>query len=280
MRVAVTGADGFTGRYVVAALRQRGAEVVELCADLTDVAAIDDEVSKAGFDCLIHLAAVAFVGNSDWRSFYNVNQIGTYSVLEAVSKYHPGTRCILASSAQVYGPHASGVVSEHAAANPGNPYALSKYAMELGSVQWSDRLSISIVRPFNYTGVGQEPQYLIPKIIEHFRKRAQVIALGNINVARDFGDVRSAAAAYVGLALDCDADVLVNLCSGQTTRLLDVIEMVSDLTGHRIAIEVNPAFVRANDVPTLGGDATYLRRLLPSWQPIALRQTLQWMLED
>lgn len=278
MRIAVTGAEGFTGRYLAQALATRGSEMVSLSADISDAAAIDAEVAAASFDGLLHLAAVAFVGVSDWRSFYSVNQIGTYNLLEAVARHHRGVRCVLASSAQVYGPQASGIVNEEARPDPYNPYAVSKYAMELGAAHWADKLALSIVRPFNYTGVGQEEQYLIPKIVSHFRKRKPVIELGNIEVARDFGDVRAVAAAYAGLLLDTPDDVTVNVCSGTVTRLRDVIAMASELTGHSIEICVNPAFVRTGDVPVLGGDATRLRQLLPDWSPIPLRETLAWML--
>jgi GDP-6-deoxy-D-talose 4-dehydrogenase len=276
MRIAVTGAEGFTGRYLAQALATRGSEMVSLSADISDAAAIDAEVAAASFDGLLHLAAVAFVGVSDWRSFYSVNQIGTYNLLEAVARHHRGVRCVLASSAQVYG--ASGIVNEEARPDPYNPYAVSKYAMELGAAHWADKLALSIVRPFNYTGVGQEEQYLIPKIVSHFRERKPVIELGNIEVARDFGDVRAVAAAYAGLLLDTPDNVTVNVCSGTVTRLRDVIAMASELTGHSIEICVNPAFVRTGDVPVLGGDATRLRHLLPDWSPIPLRETLAWML--
>jgi nucleoside-diphosphate-sugar epimerase len=280
MRIAVTGADGFTGRYVAEALAARGSELVPLSADIMDAAAIDAEVAATSFDGLLHLAALAFVGVSDWRGFYQVNQIGTYNLLEAVAHHRPGVRCVLASSAQIYGPQASGIVDEDARPDPTNAYAVSKYAMELGSAHWADKLSISIVRPFNYTGVGQEEQYLIPKIVSHFRARKPVIELGNTDVARDFGDVRAVAAAYAGLLLDSSQDFTVNVCSGTVTRLRDVIAMATELTGHEIEIRVNPAFVRAGDVSVLGGDATRLRTLLPDWSPIPIRETLAWMLSS
>jgi len=278
MRVGVTGAAGFTGRYVGEALAARGSVMVPLVADITDAAAIDAEVEASSFDGLLHLAAIAFVGGPDWRNLYTVNQLGTYNLLEAVARHRPGARCILASSAQVYGIQPSGFVREDARPMPTNPYAVSKYAMELGAAHWADKLAISTVRPFNYTGVGQEGQYLIPKIVEHFRARAPVIELGNIDVARDFGDVRAVAAAYAGLVLDTNVDVTVNVCSGKVTRLRDVIAMATEITGHSIEIIVNPAFVRAGDVPVLGGDATLLRSLLPDWSPTPLRDTLAWML--
>lgn len=280
MRVGVSGADGFTGRYLAHALSARGATLVPLMADLRDAAAVRAELVDARIDRLVHLAGIAFVASDDWRQFYTVNQLGTFALLDAAAAVRPGMRCVLASSAQVYGAQASGMLDEDCAANPSNHYAISKYAMELGSGQWRDRLEIVVTRPFNYTGVGQEERYLIPKIVAHFRQRAATIELGNLDVKRDFGDVRAVADAYAGLVMLNEAPPsLVNLCSGVVHGLRDVIAMAAALTGHRIEIAVNPAFVRANDVPVLGGEPTRLAVALPGWAPIPLRDTLAWMLE-
>lgn len=279
MRIAVTGADGFTGRYVCDALEKRGVDVVSLTADLADGEAVEAEVSTKPFDRLLHLAAQAFVGSSDWQSFYTVNQIGTFNLLDAVAKHRPRSRCLLASSAQIYGPQASGMVREDAPPAPGNPYAVSKYAMELGAHYWSDRLELMVMRPFNYTGVGQDELYLIPKIVAHFCRKAPIIELGNLDVRRDFGDVRSVADAYCGLLLDTAVTTTVNICTGDVHGLRDVLAMASNITGHRIDVQVNMAFVRKNDVPILGGDPTTLKTLLPGWAPNALADTLRWMLE-
>jgi GDP-6-deoxy-D-talose 4-dehydrogenase len=280
MRVGVTGADGFTGRYLAMALAARGAEMVPLSANLTDRQAVRAEIEAKPFDRLIHLAALAFVGTEDWQPFYAVNQIGSFHLLDAVAAIRPGTRCILASSAQIYGPQASGLVHEDMPANPANDYALSKYAMELGAHQHGRGLEIVIARPFNYTGVGQEARYLIPKIVEHVRRRAPVIELGNLDVRRDFGDVRAVAAAYAGLALsEQTLPPVVNIASGVVHGLRDILAMVQELTAHFMEVRVNPAFVRANEVPVLGGDASRLKAALRDWAPVPIEHTLQWMLE-
>lgn len=279
MRVAITGADGFTGRYVCESLQVRGVETISLTADLADGDAVEAEVAANRFDRLIHLAAQAFVGTNDWRGFYVVNQLGSFNLLDSVARHWPGARCVLASSAQVYGPQASGIISEEAMPAPSNPYAVSKYAMELGARYWADALDITIMRPFNYTGVGQDEIYLIPKIISHFRRKAPVIELGNLDVRRDFGDVRSVAEAYCGLALDTDVKTTVNICTGTLHGLRDVLAMASAVSGHDLEVRVNPAFVRKNDVATLGGTPEHLQSLLPGWQPKSLSDTMRWMLE-
>ena len=179
MRVAVTGAKGFTGRFIARALAAAGATCVPITADLTDAAALGRAVAETGFDRLIHLAAHAFVATSDWRAFYEVNQVGTFALLDAAARARPGARVIVASSAQVYGPGAQGLIGEGAPVNPANHYAVGKLAMEQGAALWRDRLEIIVARPFNYTGVGQGVEYLVPKIVDHFRRRESVIELGN-----------------------------------------------------------------------------------------------------
>jgi nucleoside-diphosphate-sugar epimerase len=277
MRVALTGANGFTGRFVRAALEQAGATPVTLQVDLRDPDAVDRAVGSLDFDRVIHLAGHAFVDATDWHAFYAVNQLGTLNLLDAVARKQPGTRCILASSAQVYGPRAEGLIAETSPTKPFNHYAISKRAMEQGADLWRDRLEIVVTRPFNYTGAGQETMYLIPKIVDHFRRRVDVIELGNTWVRRDFGDVRSVADAYAALALAPDVPPVVNIATGIVSSIGDILEHLTMISGHHIEVRVNPVFVRSGDVAVLGGDPTQLRRALPDWRPHALADTLRWM---
>lgn len=280
MRVALTGANGFTGRFVIEALANLGIECIPLSVNLTDKDAVEAAVADTAFDRLIHLAARAFVNATDWEAFYTVNQLGTFHLLDAVARIRPGTRCIASSSAQVYGPGAEGLVSEDAATHPANHYAISKLAMEQGAALWRSRLEIVVARPFNYSGVGQGIEYLVPKIVDHFRRGADMIELGNLFVKRDFGDVRSVADAYAGLALAEAPPTLVNICTGTVRSIDDILATLGQMSGHRIEVRVNPAFVRANDVPVLGGDVTRLRTALPQWRPRDLADTLEWMYRD
>ena len=278
MRVLVTGATGFTGRYVVEALHARGHETHSLTADLTDWPSLADEIAECRPGAAIHLAAKAFVNTDDFSTFYSVNQLGSFALCDALSAVVPGIPVLLASTAQVYGPNAAGLLDETQPVSPSNHYGLSKLAMELGTRLWADRLRLIITRPFNYTGVGQEERYLVAKIVAHFRRRAQFIELGNLHVARDIGDVRSVADAFCALISNIHAPALLNVSSGHLSTIRDIIDHLEELTGHIMDVRVNPALVRTNDVPTLGGDNGLLRRTLPNWQTIPLKDTLSWML--
>jgi nucleoside-diphosphate-sugar epimerase len=215
MRVALTGADGFTGTYLRAEFARLGIQTEALRADLTDPEAVRAEIEGASFECVVHLAGEAFAASREWRRFYEVNLLGTLTLLGAVAERRPGMRCILASSAAVYGPAATGVVTEEQLPRPSSHYGFSKLAMEICADAFSDQLDIVVTRPFNYTGVGQQVQYVVPKIVDHFRRRADRIQLGNIDTRRDFGDVRSVAEAYAGLAIATSSPPVLNISTGR-----------------------------------------------------------------
>lgn len=292
MRALITGIKGFTGRYVAAELATHGWEVWGLGqhaepgdrhyrqADLSDRDGLRRVIDELRPQAVVHLAAVAFVAHDDPDAFYRVNLLGTRNLLEALAASDATPQCVLlASSANVYGNAAGGVLAETTPPNPANDYAVSKLAMEHMARLYSDRLPIVITRPFNYTGVGQSNDFLLPKIVEHFRQQAPVIRLGNLDVSRDFSDVRTVAEAYRRLLGACPSGETVNICSGRSTSLDEVLRMAESITGHGIEVKVDPAFVRANEVKTLCGDASKLNRLIGDLQPLSLAETLRWMLE-
>ena len=288
MRVLVTGHKGFTGRYVIDALRASGHEVLGLAqqpgdlesssVDLLDREGVARAVREARPDAVIHLAAIAFVAHGDADEMYRTNVVGTRHLLEALAALHVSPRTVLlASSANVYGNSEVELLGESVPPAPANDYAVSKLAMEYMAKLWFDRLPIVLARPFNYTGVGQAENFLLPKIVSHFRRRERVIELGNIHVARDFQDVRFIADAYVRLLSAGAEGQTVNLCSGRAVSLLEVIGLVQQIAGYTIEVSVNPAFVRGNEVARLTGDNRRLRELIGPLDLIPLRTTLEWM---
>ena len=282
----LTGAGGFTGRYMDAALRQRGYDVVGLenagssPCDLTNAAATMRAVQAAKPDVVVHLAAVSFVAHGNAEEFYRVNVFGTLNLLQALAQLDPPPRRILiASSANVYGTPPIEVLDETVCPCPVNHYANSKLAMEHMVRTWFDRLPIVITRPFNYTGPGQADHFLVPKIVRHFRQRAPVIELGNLHVSRDFSDIEDVIAAYTAL-LDSDVrSEIVNLCSGRGIALLDVVNAMNQLAGYEIEVRVDPELVRANEVPRLVGSNAKLRSLVQLPEPRPFSETLRRMYE-
>jgi len=287
-RVLVTGHKGFTGRYVVDALRAAGHEVLGLCerpsdldsasVDLLDREAVARSVSEGCPTAVIHLAAIAFVAHGDADEMYRTNVVGTRHLLEALAALPEiPLAVLLASSANIYGNSDIELLSESVTPSPANDYAVSKLAMEYMAKLWADRLPVILTRPFNYTGVGQAENFLLPKIVSHFRRGERVIELGNIDVARDFQDVRFVADAYVRLLSAGGQGLAVNICSGTSVSLLEVIGMMQEIAGYNIDVRVNPAFVRGNEVARLTGDNRRLRGLIGPLEIIPLRTTLEWM---
>lgn len=289
-RALVTGINGFTGRYMAAELQANGYEVIGTGSqpsaapdyhqvDLADGPGLRALLAELQPDVIVHLAAIAFVGHGAADAFYQVNLTGTRNLLEAIAACGKTPECVLiASSANVYGNVSEGMLDEHTPPAPANDYAVSKLAMEYMAKLWCDRLPIVITRPFNYTGVGQAENFLLPKIVSHFQRKAPAIELGNLDVWRDFSDVRAVVRAYRGLIEARAVGQTVNVSSGITHSLREVIAKCSAITGHTLDVQVNPAFVRANEVKTLCGDNARLRALVPGWETPALDETLGWML--
>lgn len=289
-RALVTGINGFTGRYMAAELQANGYEVIGTGSqpsaapdyhqvDLADGPGLRALLAELQPDVIVHLAAIAFVGHGAADAFYQVNLIGTRNLLEAIAACGKTPECVLiASSANVYGNVSEGMLDEHTPPAPANDYAVSKLAMEYMAKLWCDRLPIVITRPFNYTGVGQAENFLLPKIVSHFQRKAPAIELGNLDVWRDFSDVRAVVRAYRGLIEARAVGQTVNVSSGITHSLREVIAKCSAITGHTLDVQVNPAFVRANEVKTLCGDNARLRALVPGWHTPDLDETLGWML--
>jgi nucleoside-diphosphate-sugar epimerase len=296
LKALVTGVAGFTGRYIAAALTRRGLSVAGLaqsecvienvdhvhCADITSLESVRDAVLREQPDFVLHLAAISSVDYGNVEEIYRTNLLGTRNVLEALSALEtPPRSVLLASSSNIYGNRNEGIMREDMPPDPVNDYAVSKAAGEMIAGLYRNRLPICIVRPFNYTGVGQSPHFLIAKIVEHVRAGMKKIRLGNLGVARDFSDVRFVAEAYCRL-LDCPKAIgrTVNVSSGRAYRLDEILSEVAAISGSRLEVEVDPALVRDNEVRTLWGDSSLLDELIGPIERVPLPETLRWMIQS
>ena len=169
MKLLVTGADGFTGRHLCLRAAKAGYEVIALKADLLDREALQEEVLSEQPDLVAHLAAISFVANTEEMSFYAVNVIGTTNLLDVILKLRKAPiKVMLASSANVFGNCDSFPIDENVSPNPVNHYSARKLAMEKMALTYSDKVAVVITRPFNYTGPGQDINFLIPKLVDYF----------------------------------------------------------------------------------------------------------------
>lgn len=291
----ITGIEGFTGRYLVDLAKSAGFHVVGTlfklpdsgdypadgyACDLTDPSAISRLIKSLQPDAVVHLAGISSVTHGNVDAIYRTNILGTRNLLQALVEngINPKT-VLLASSASIYGNAKSGSLDESTPPAPANDYAVSKLAMEYMAKMYADRLNINIVRPFNYTGVGQSTDFLIPKIVDHVRRKASAIELGNLDIARDFSDVRMVVAYYLKLLQNPQASgSIFNVCSGKAYTLNEVLDIARQISGHDFEVRVNPAFVRANEVKVLLGDKSSLDSKVGEARAIPLEETLRWML--
>jgi len=295
-RILITGCGGFTGRHLakqMATLDHEvhavvhesetraipGAHTIHRC-NIVDRAALSHVVRDVAPQKVIHLAAISFVPHGDLDEMYRTNILGTRYLLGALAASPtPPEAILVASSANVYG-DGGGRFAETSPIAPFNDYGATKVATETVCHLFDGQLPIILVRPFNYTGRGQSPNFLVPKIVDHARRAEQEIALGNIDVARDISDVRTVIDAYQRL-LDTPASYgrTFNICSGQPTALRSIVDMVGEIAGNRLQVVVNPAFVRPNEARLLCGDPGLLESVIGPLRHIPLEQTLRWMLD-
>jgi nucleoside-diphosphate-sugar epimerase len=266
-RIFVTGLRGFTGPYLAAALQAAGHDVQGANEadgfDLLQPESLDAALAAVQPEFVVHLAALSAVTHGNAAELYAVNAVGTSNLLEAIGRTCPRVRkVLLASSANVYGNSEADPIDEDVRPAPVNHYACSKLAMEHMARTWFDRLPIVIVRPFNYTGPGQTEQFLIPKLVAHYAQRRLALELGNLDVERDFSDVRMVADAYARLLAVDSAGATVNVCSGVGRSLRSVLEQLQAITGHVPRLRVSVHLVRRAEVRRLVGSNRRLRNLI------------------
>jgi GDP-4-dehydro-6-deoxy-D-mannose reductase len=285
-RAFVTGGSGFAGSHLLDLLPGATAPSREEL-DLLDGDAVSTAVRESAPDTVWHLAALASVGRS-WEAPAETiaeNVAMTVNLLEAVRTEAPEATVVLISSGEIYGPPDRLPVDEEAALRPQNPYAVSKAACDLLGGQYADATGLRVVRlrPFNHTGPGQTDDYVIGTLTrqvaeaEAAGRDEALVRTGNPDSARDFSDVRDVARAYVAAAT-LDSGVY-NVASGKAVSVRELIELVRAAARIPVRHEVDPARVRAHDVPEVRGSAERLRAST-GWRPeIPLDQTIADALE-
>jgi len=307
-RILVTGASGFVGQHLRTALHDafpqarliaatRGESVTgwdeAVTLDLLDPDSCTVAVAKAAPDAILHLAALAAVGESfanplpSWRA----NLFGTLALGEAVRAQARDALFVHVSSAEAYGlSFQSGLgLAEDAALRPANPYAASKAAADLAIGEMALRgLRAVRVRPFNHTGAGQTDAFVVPAFARQVAmisagRQAPVLRVGALERWRDFLDVADVCAGYVAVLRASDRlepGVVFNLSSGLPRRMGDILDDLLRLAGIKASIEAEEALLRPTDVLRTQGDSSAANRVL-GWTPaVPWEKTLGTVLAD
>lgn len=296
-RILVTGCDGFVGRTVLRMMRDdaelAGWEAVPLPAgfDLLDERASRMLVRDSRPEAVLHLAAQSSVTAAfeDPAGTIRVNVLGTLNLLEALRAVAFAGPVVYVSSGEIYGAvsEADLPVKEDQLPEPRNPYAVSKLAADALCRQWArtERMHIVIARPFNHIGPGQSERFVVPALARQIaavrrRDAPPVIDVGDIDITRDFTDVRDVARAYLLLLRHGNAGECYNVASGTETRIAHILDTLVELAGVKVSIRRDPARLRAAEQRRSVGDPGKLRRAT-GWEPrIALRDSLAVVLES
>lgn len=290
--VLITGVGGFTGVHLEELMIKKGYEVYGTTSsaplkknhfqcNVLDKKELHKILMTIKPNYVVHLAAISYVASKNVQDIYATNIIGTINLLECIEELNLDIKkVLLASSAAVYG-NIDGELSEDMCPKPVNHYGNSKLVMENMSKNYFDKFEIIIARPFNYTGVGQNNKFLIPKIVEHYKNKLDIIRLGNLHTYREYNNVQDVSLIYIRLLESSFNSDVVNVCSNNTCSINNILDIATKLTNHKIKVEVNPLFVRKNEIVELKGSTKKLFQVLGSPVSfIGIKQTLYNMLSN
>lgn len=281
-RVLVMGGHGFIGRWLVAHLRRLGDHVVaptRITADLQRMSSLQEVVASAAPDVVINLAAVSSVTHHAVEAFYEINLLGHLRLLQAISGHAPTAQIFLASTANLYGQGDERGFSERDVPAPRNHYAMSKLGAEQLHQLYPDLGSACAVRPFNCIGRGQRTDFVVPKLVDAYRRRLPELELGTLEVKRDFVDVRDVCGMWEALLAARVPPPIVNFGNGEAVSLSEVVVTLQRLSGHNMRIKQSDRLVRPSELTYQRADTEtilglgYRRRH-------SLVDSLAWMLEE
>lgn len=298
-RYLITGVQGFVGRYLVEYLQVREVDAkiagIDIAKesdmkieyhslDLSDKGQTAQIIQSFKPDYIVHLASISSVGQS-WQDpaqcFKNNTNI-MLNILEAVRQQNLKTRILSIGSSEEYGDYEveQMPLSEDYKLEPQNPYAVAKLSQEmLGKVYTALGVDVVMTRSFNHIGPRQSDRFVVPSFIKQLvaiseGKQTQM-QVGNIDVSRDFTDVRDVVAAYYTILHKGKSGEVYNVCSGHAHKLSEIITTAENILGIKANIEVDRNRLRPNDTMLIFGNNQKIKEEL-GWQPqYSFEQTIK-----
>ncbi len=285
MKLLITGSTGFVGQKSLAAfdraeglIDQNGLILLESDSDR-----LKNKIESFSPTHVLHLAAQSNVPVSfeDPLATFQINFLGTFNLLQALKNSNFTGKVLYVGSSDTYGLCQTLPITEQHPLKPRNPYAVSKVAAEALCYQWSQTCSFEIVmtRPFNHIGSGQSDLFVVSdfakQIVEiKLGKREPVIYVGDIDVSRDFTDVKDVIDAYRLLLASGVNGEVYNICSGVDRKIRDVIKQLEKLVGVSVKIEQNEERSRQSEQRRVLGSYDKIHEAL-GWQPtVSFEQSL------
>jgi len=307
VKYLITGANGFCGRHLADVLDNNGNNVYgisrtipdalvaqhpnvtyEQC-NLIDHTSVYNMLKKIKPDCIFHLAAESSVGSS-WKNPVNMmnnNVLSQINIFEAVRELELPTRIIVACSSEEYGliKESDLPINEKCCFNPLSTYAVSKVSQDMLAYQYYKSYGMDIVRvrSFNLTGPGRPPTYALSSFAYQIAKNEKkmipnVISVGNLDVKRDYTDVRDAVNGYYELALKAKPGTVYNLCSGKAYDLRELLDVLISFSTTDVNVKKDDSKFRPSDLPIMLGDNTKIKTEI-GWIPkIYINTTLNDLL--
>jgi len=305
LRSLITGAGGFVGGHLCAYLlahtdweltgtvyphpvdaQPQEPRLRLRYADLRDPEGVQALVGEVQPDRIFHLAAQSFVPASfadPWDTLQN-NIRAQLNLLEAVRRSGRDVRVLVIGSNEEYGAPKPEELpqTEESPLRPNNPYAVSKVAQDFLGLQYylAYGLPVVRVRPFNHTGPGQAPRFVVPAFASQIARieaglQEPVMQVGNLEAARDFTDVRDIVRAYHLAVSQGEPGEVYNLASGRPRSVRGLLETLLSYSRAEIRVERDPSRYRPVDVPVVYGSAAKFHRRT-GWEPqIPFEQTLR-----
>jgi GDP-4-dehydro-6-deoxy-D-mannose reductase len=291
MKILITGGSGFVGQHFSSLYGGIPLASPDGPVDLRDQASVRSAVALVRPDAVLHLAAQSSVASSfdNPSETFHVNFFGTLHLLEALQTIGFNGVFVYVGSADVYGAtdETQLPVNEAQPLRPRSPYAVSKTAAEALCYQWSQTHSFRVVltRPFNQIGPGQNRQFAVPdfarQIVDIRRgRRAPILVTGDLDVTRDFTDVRDVVHAYHMLMTRGRNGDIYNICSGRERSLRSIVDALLRIAGVQAEIQVHSDRLRPSEQRRMVGDPQKICDLIGWWPEINLETTLTDILRE